>query len=144
MSLHKPVALLQCTQLHESLKFTDPRLAQSFLFLCYIYLACFFFLFCFVLFCFFICLFIQSLWLWLNTFLFRQGSEVNNFDRLCKICIPYKKKKQLKKQRKGLGPDYTDPCRLRPQFLIQAEVTVCACRSVLSMIQFHMQNLPPK
>ena len=27
-------------------------------------------------------------------FLFRQGSERNNFDRLCKICIPYKKERK--------------------------------------------------
>ena len=75
---------------------------QSCLCFCYIYLA-------FLLF--FICLFNPSLCLWLNnwtkTFLFRQGSEVKNFWYDVLDLCPLQKEKKIKKQRKGLGPDYS-------------------------------------
>ena len=40
-------------------------------------------------------------------FLFRQGSEVNNFDRMCTLCIPYKNKEN-KEAKKGSGARLID------------------------------------
>ena len=72
---------------------------QSFLLFCYIYLAFLHFFSSASLIQVCVCG-------WTKPFFSDKGVKWTIFDRMCKICIPYKKEKKIKKQRKGLGTDY--------------------------------------